>query len=212
MITTELRRFIQRDPLEYVDGMNAGAYVNSTPIIAIDAFGLSGACDPCECGNGTLYTVKLIVDEPDSPFTSGHAYVELKSVTPSETVVESTETKGHYPAKGTSGAIASQLSGDTPGIIKNDLPRYNAGKADIEKKWCVSKAQFERAKKKFKDDSATPPNWDANGYNCVDWALDVLEEAGVPTEDLGGKDGYPSDTAKALKEVGGTKPATNKSK
>ncbi|MCG3134770.1 MAG: hypothetical protein HMLKMBBP_02132 [Planctomycetes bacterium] len=39
----ELRRFVQRDPLEYVDGMNAGSYARGSPTRELDPLGLDTA-------------------------------------------------------------------------------------------------------------------------------------------------------------------------
>jgi RHS repeat-associated protein len=38
--SAELRRFVQRDPLEYVDGPNAATYVAALPTLLVDPLGL----------------------------------------------------------------------------------------------------------------------------------------------------------------------------
>ncbi len=66
----EIGRFLQRDPLDYVDGMNLYEYVGNSPVLLNDAFGLVST------GDGTKWA---ILGTPLIPFGHNSIYRTLSA-------------------------------------------------------------------------------------------------------------------------------------
>jgi len=177
-----LGRWLQQDPLGYVDSANLYQCVLSDPLWWIDPLGLKkvlrvyvdqpgsgGDRDPYEFGDGG--------SKDKSGLDVGHTFVEVVDTDTGETTGKS----GLYPAP--NATIHPKNSPKGPGVVRDDTDHP----FDASKEFELTDDGYDRARDKIARDKANPPEYDLNGRNCTGWGLECAHEAGVEIRTKKGK-------------------------
>ena len=126
---------------------------------------------PGDGRSGSIFTGNLVRRD------FGHVFVELLDTGTGHT----TGRLGFYPKNGVFPPFESLDHGE----LRKDYRRAY----DVWKEYPLSDRQYAAALQFIEASTNEPPRFDLDHYNCVDWALDVLERAGqelaVETRDVG---------------------------
>jgi hypothetical protein len=121
--------------------------------------------------NGAFYSIKIYADVPvndhpyfltDGGFNPGHSFISLTKTNGSQSI---TQSFGFYPINGRKSV--SMLPGDSK-IVNNAGHEY-----DASMEMTISASDFNIAKTKAKS-LADTKQYDLDGYNCTDFAVDVF--------------------------------------
>ena len=182
-LSAGLRRFVQRDPLEYVDGPNAYAYVSGRPLGHRDPTGLSDDDEVAPPAAGAplpppTNTVTLYVDASDFV---GHSFLGLTTSGGAQYVV------GLYPDH--SAACCGKLSFafGAPGNLQDDSGHPYTSSSSKP----ISDAEAAALIAAINGDNEFPPDYAAFGFNCVSWDRDKYNSVGGGKIDADDCEGNP---------------------
>jgi RHS repeat-associated protein len=173
----QLGRWLQRDPLGYVDGMNLYEYVAGGPVTAIDPLGLSylivGIDQPGEGGDNDKFEPQ---PGPGKGVDPGHAFV---LVSPTPNPADADVGGGLYPAFEID-PIRGPYEG--PGEVRDDSVRPPA---DVYAVYDISDEQADQVTERIENDRQNPPDYDLGDNNCADYVCDIAEFLGIELPDNG---------------------------
>ena len=177
-------RWINRDPIRERGGTNLYGMVGNNPTNSVDFYGLDG----------------IAIDVPKGGFKDSGTHVRIAVTGPNG---KTYSWYGFYPDDDSDGSSGSSKGGNGKGVVRipdNPARRY---REDDYTLWLpVTPDQAKRIRKNIINSAGKPPDYDLQGYNCSNWAADmILPELGRD-EDASGVN-TPKKFYDVLKDLGG---------